>query len=116
MKRLLAAIVLTLAMSTAIQAVDITITFTNATPQEARAAAWFLEKTNAVRIAHNDAEGNPLEPFATIGELLVERIERMLPAWITAHAEATQQEVKLKALWEGATPEQQAAAIAALQQ
>jgi len=122
MKSLLIAIVLTAAVLAApaavvpeASAVDITITFENATPQEVMAANWFLGKTNAVRVAHNDAEGNPLEPFADIKELLVDQIQRLIPTWVTAHAEAMGQQVDLRALWKNATPEQQAAAVAALQ-
>jgi len=115
MKKLLAAIVIAASMATASNAVDITITFTNATTAEVRAADWYLAKVNAVRVAHNDAEGNPLEPFANIRELIVDRIQNSwLPSWIQQQAEATQQEQTVADLWKAATDAQRAAAVAAL--
>ena len=116
MKRLLAALVLTLSMlATPSSAVDITITFTNPTTEEVLAANWFLAKTNAIRVAHNDAEGNPLEPFANIKALIIHRIKTSwLPSWIAQEAEATKDEADIRTLWLNGTPEQRAAACAAL--
>ena len=116
MKRLILALIVVAGFAIPASAVDITITFTNATPAEVVAANWYLAKTNAVRVAHNDEEGNPLEPFASIKELIIDRIKTSwLPSWIQQQAEATQQEADLKTLWKNATPATRAQAVALLQ-
>lgn len=110
MKRLILALIVVAGFATTSQAVDITITFTNATVAETRAANWYLAKINAVRVAHD------LEEFANIRELLIDRIKTsLLPSWIQQQAEATEQEQQVKELWKDATDAQRAAAIAALQ-
>ena len=115
MKRLILALIVVAGFAIPASAVDITITFTNATEKEADAATWFLAKTNAVRAAHTDENGDPLPPFATIKDLLIDHIKTsLLPSWIQQQAEATQQEADLKTLWKNATPATRAQAVALL--
>ena len=115
MKRLILALIVVAGFAIPASAVDITITFTNATPAEVVAANWYLAKTNAVRVAHNDEEGNPLEPFASIKELIIDRIKTSwLPSWIQQQAEATQQEQNFQELWKEADDTKRAQAIAIL--
>ena len=115
-RKLILAMAVCLPLASTANAVDITITFSNATAEEVRAANWFLAETNAVRVAHTDEEGNPLEPFATIKELIIDRIKtEWLPSWIAEEAKAREQEQDVQTLWKNATDAQRAAAIAALQ-
>ena len=116
MRHLFLAIALTLGMALSANAVTVTITFTDATPAEVRAANWFLAKTNAVRVAHNDAEGNPLEPYANIKELIIDRIKTSwLPSWIIQEAEAAQQQQNLAELFKNADDATRAQVVALLQ-
>ena len=89
---------------------DISITFTNPTPEETRAAQHELARVNAVRVAHGESE------FANIKEHIIHHIETALvPEWIEREANAKRQDLNVRALWRNASDTERAAAIAALQ-
>jgi len=89
---------------------DVSITFSNTTPVETRAAAWALAQANAARAAQNP----PLAPFATVKLFLEANLQDRLLSWIKAEAEANVTTANIKQRWDLATDAQRAAALAQL--
>ena len=110
MKRFYIALVFLGLMTTAAQAVDITITFANATTLESRAAAWALAKANEARAAQTP----PQAPYANVRQFLEADLRARLQSWIRAEAEANVDEQNIKRRWALATDAQRAAALAQL--
>jgi hypothetical protein len=89
---------------------DVSITFTNATTAETRAATWALAQANAARAVQNP----PLPPFATVKLFLEANLQERLLSWIKAEAEANVSQANIKARWDLATDAQRTAALAQL--
>lgn len=91
------------------QAADITVTVSNFTPQEVRAANWQLAKVNA---------NLPVEAqYANAKDYAEHLLQTALASWVVAEAKeaaARQSNDDVVALWQNATDEQRAAAITAL--
>ena len=86
-----------------------TITFAGITSDDMRAINFALAEINAARVAQQ------LSPFATMVDFLKDHIAvTMLNSWKASEA-ASSQTAQAKALWQVATDQQRAAAIAALQ-
>jgi len=111
MKRLIALAVFCVAgLVQQAQAVDVTITFANATAAETRAAQWALAKVNEARAAQTP----PLAPYANLKAFLEANLKEQLASWVKAEAEANVTEAQIKRRWDLATDAQRAAALAAL--
>jgi len=99
---------LALVVCTSAYAVDITLTFANATEDEQRAAAWKLDKVNTVLADH----GEPTH--ATITDYLKSLIVQQLQAWKTQQAEDAKILANVRARWLAATDAERTAALAQL--
>jgi hypothetical protein len=76
---------------------DINISFTNATPQELRAANYVLERTNAGRVERG------LPEFANVKDMIKsEIIDRLIPRWIRMQADADEEGANLKTKYRNA--------------
>ena len=76
---------------------DINITFTNATPQEVRAANYVLERTNAGRVQRG------LPEFANVKDMIKsEIIDRLIQRWIRMQSDADEEVASLKAKYRNA--------------
>lgn len=106
-RKLFIALAVCLPFASTANAVDITLTFTNATTEEARAAQWWLTQVNADLPAE--------QQHATIKDYIIAQIKaEWLPRWIQLEAEARDRENDLRTLWQNAPNERRAAALAAL--
>ena len=90
---------------------DITLTITNVSPTEARAAQFQLSLINARRAAQIP----PLPPFANIRDAVVDHLLTVqLPGWIEAEAESELTVEDWRDAIKAATDAQRAAAFTAL--
>lgn len=76
---------------------DINITFTNATPEEVRAANYVLDRTNESR------EQRGLPPYNNAKDMIESEIaDRLITRWIRMQADADEEAANLKAKYRNA--------------